>query len=127
MIDFLHVIYWLVRKPGAFSEYRWRDAMFPSLVWRAAYDHLCRHHDAHTADVCYLEILQLAADTGLGTVENVVEQLLLAPKAVVNKQEIIALLRTYEDEEMAFRERREAMKVSLEEYDGLLEGGRNDF
>ena len=126
VIDFRHVINWLVRKPGAFSEYRWRDAMFPSLVWRAAYDHLCRHHDAHTADVCYLEILQLAADTGLGAVENAVEQLLLAPKAVVNKQEIIALLRTYEYEEMAFRER-EAMKVSLEEYDGLLEGGRNDF
>ena len=126
VIDFRHVINWLVRKPGAFCEYRWRDAMFPSLVWRAAYDHLCRHHDAHTADVCYLEILQLAADTGLGAVENVVEQLLLAPKAVVNKQEIIALLRTYEDEERSFRER-EAMKVSLEEYDGLLEGGRNDF
>ena len=126
VIDFRHVINWLVRKPGAFSEYRWRDAMFPSLIWRAAYDHLCRHHDAHTADVCYLEILQLAADTGLGAVENAVEQLLLAPKAVVNKQEIIALLRTYEYEEMAFRER-EAMKVSLEEYDGLLEGGRNDF
>ena len=126
VIDFRHVINWLVRKPGAFCEYRWRDAMFPSLVWRAAYDHLCRHHDAHTADVCYLEILQLAADTGLGAVENVVEQLLLAPKAVVNKQEIIALLRTYADEEMAFRER-EVMKVSLEEYDGLLEGGRNDF
>ena len=126
VIDFRHVINWLVRKPGAFSEYRWRDAMFPSLIWRAAYDHLCRHHDAHTADVCYLEILQLAADTGLGAVENAVEQLLLAPKAVVNKQEIIALLRTYEYEEMAFRER-EAMKVSLEEYDGLLKGGRNDF
>lgn len=72
--------------------------MFPSLVWRAAYDHLCRHHDAHAADVCYLEILQLAADEGLGAVENIVEQLLLAPKPVVNAAEVTALLRTYEDE-----------------------------
>ena len=122
VIDFRHIINWLVRKPGAFSEYRWREAMFPSLVWRAAYDHLCRHHDAHAADVCYLEILQLAADEGLSTVENIVEQLLLAPRPVVNAAEVLALLRTYEDEAMAFRER-EAMPVSLEVYDGLLGGG----
>jgi transposase len=122
VIDFRHVIKWLVRKPGAFPEYRWREAMFPSLVWRAAYDHLCRHHDAHAADVCYLEILQLAADKGLGTVENLVEQLLLAPRPVVNAAEVVALLHTYEDESTAFRER-EALKVSLEDYDGLLGGG----
>ena len=96
--------------------------MFPSLVWRAAYDHLCRHHDAYAADVCYLEILQLAADEGLSTVENIVEQLLLAPRPVVNAAAVLALLRTYEDEAMAFRER-EAMPVSLEVYDGLLGGG----
>jgi len=35
--------------------------MFPSLIWRMVYDHLCWQHDPHTADVCYLEILQLAA------------------------------------------------------------------
>lgn len=121
VIDFRHVIKWLVRKPGAFSEYRWREAMFPSLVWRAAYDHLCRHHDTHAADVCYLEILQMAAEEGLSTVENLVEQLLLAPKPAVNAAEVTALLRTYEDEAMAFRER-EGMSVSLQDYDGLLGG-----
>ena len=122
VIDFRHIIKWLVRKPGAFSQYRWREAMFPSLVWRAAYDHLGRHHDSHAADVCYLEILQLAAGEGLGAVENIVEQLLLAPKPVVNAAKVTALLRTYQDEAMAFRER-EAMPVSLHVYDGLLGGG----
>ena len=72
--------------------------------------------------MCYLEILQLAADEGLGAVENIVEQLLLAPKPAVNAAEVTALLRTYEDEAMAFRER-EAMPVSLHVYDGLLGGG----
>ena len=51
-----------------------------------------------------------------------VEQLLLAPKAVVSAREVTELLHTYEDEAMAFRER-EAMPVSLEIYDGLLGGG----
>ena len=121
VIDFRHIINWLVRKPRAFSQYRWREAMFPSLVWRAAYDHLNRHHDVSAADERYLEILQLAAVEGLGAVENVVEQLLLAPKPVVNAREVIALLRAFEDEAMAFRDRA-AMPVSLEDYDHLLEG-----
>ena len=121
VIDFRHIINWLVRKPGAFSQYRWREAMFPSLVWRAAYDHLNRHHDVSVADERYLEILQLAATKGLSTVENVVEQLLSAPKPVVNAREVTALLLTIEDEAMAFRER-EALPTSLEVYDDLLNG-----
>jgi len=45
VIDFRHLITWLVRKPGAFAQYRWREAMFPSMPFRAAYDHLCRLHE----------------------------------------------------------------------------------
>ena len=122
VIDFRHVIHWLVRKPGAFAAYRWRDCMFPSLVWRAAYDHLCRRHqDARAADVCYLDLLQLAANEGVAAVENVVEELLSAPKAVVSAQEVKAVLETYREECMKFRSR-QPLAVSLEDYDGLLQG-----
>lgn len=101
VIDFRHVINWLVRKPGAVGEYRWREAMFPSLTWRVVYDHLCRQHDAHEADVRYLEILESAADAGLAMVENQVEQFRQAPKAVVNAAAVIALLRTYGEEALS--------------------------
>ena len=37
-IEYRHVIDWLVRKPGAFEEYRYRDAMFPTSRFRMAYD-----------------------------------------------------------------------------------------
>ena len=37
-IEYRHVIDWLVRKPGAFAEYRYRDAMFPTSRFRMAYD-----------------------------------------------------------------------------------------
>lgn len=120
VIDFRHIITWLVRKPGAFAEYRWREALFPTLVWRMAYDHLCREHDLHTADVCYLEILQLAVKTGVNTVENIIEELLSAPKPLVNAKEVLALLQAYEDEALVFRQR-QALEVSLEEYDALLQ------
>jgi transposase len=37
-INYRHVIGWLVRKPGAFENYRYRDDMFPSSRFRMAYD-----------------------------------------------------------------------------------------
>ena len=62
VIDFRHVIGHLLRKPGAFAGYRWREEMFPAPVYRATYDHLTRI--GHDADRRYLEILKVAADEG---------------------------------------------------------------
>ncbi len=39
-IDYRHVIWSLVRKPGAFVHYRYRDDLFPSLTFRRTYDAL---------------------------------------------------------------------------------------
>jgi hypothetical protein len=74
-IDYRHVIWSLVRKPGAFARYRYREELFPSLVFRRAYDAL---HDARgeRADVEYVRILHLAASTMQARVEDVLEQLL---------------------------------------------------
>ena len=62
VIDFRHVIGHLLRKPGAFAGYRWREELFPAPVYRAAYDHLTRI--STEADRRYLEILKVAADEG---------------------------------------------------------------
>ena len=42
VIDFRHLIGHLLGKPGAFAGYRWREELFPSLGYRAAYDQLER-------------------------------------------------------------------------------------
>jgi DNA replication protein DnaC len=68
VIDFRHLIGHLLRKPGAFAGYRWREELFPSRVYRAAYDHLERAGGA--ADKRYLELLKLAADEGVTAVER---------------------------------------------------------
>jgi hypothetical protein len=62
-IDYRHVIGWLVRKPGAFARYRYREDLYPSITFRRAYDALVRTH-GERADVEYLRILQLAATDG---------------------------------------------------------------
>jgi hypothetical protein len=61
-IDYRHVIFSLVRKPGAFAAYRYREELFPSLVFRRAYDAL-RRLRGDRADVEYVRILHLAATT----------------------------------------------------------------
>src|SRR4029450_1570637 len=59
-IDYRHVIGWLVRKPGAFARYRYREDLFSSVTFRRAFDALQTTHGGR-ADVEYLRILQLAA------------------------------------------------------------------
>lgn len=62
-IDYRHVIGWLVRKPGAFARYRYREDLYPSVTFRRAYDALVRTR-GERADVEYLRILHLAATAG---------------------------------------------------------------
>jgi hypothetical protein len=69
-IDYRHVIGWLVRKPGAFARYRYREDLYPSVTFRRAYDALVRTH-GERADIEYLRILQLAATAGEARVEEV--------------------------------------------------------
>ena len=67
-IDYRHIIGSLVRKPGAFARYRFRQELFPSLTFRAAYDALGRTH-GERADVEYVRLLHLAATTSERQVE----------------------------------------------------------
>jgi hypothetical protein len=64
-IDYRHVIWSLAKKPSAFARYRYREELFPSLVFRRAYDAL-REQRGERADVEYVRILHLAASPGEG-------------------------------------------------------------
>jgi hypothetical protein len=59
-IQYRHIIDWLVRKPGAFENYRYRDALFPTHRFRMAYDWL-KERKPSKASKEYLNILYLAA------------------------------------------------------------------
>jgi hypothetical protein len=59
-INYRHVIGWLVRKPGAFENYRYREDLFPTSRFRMAYDALIQSSPARGHKE-YLQILYLAA------------------------------------------------------------------
>ena len=63
-IDYRHLIWSMVRKPGAFERYRYREELFPRPVFRQTYDALVtKLGSTRAADIEYLRILHLAAST----------------------------------------------------------------
>ena len=74
-IDYRHIIGSLVRKPGAFANYRYRDELFPALIFRRAYDVL-QLQQPQRADAEYVRLLHLAATTSEVDVETALSLLL---------------------------------------------------
>jgi hypothetical protein len=76
-----HVIWSLVRNPGTFAAYRYRDDLFPTLTFRRAYDALCERQPER-ADREYVRLLHLAATTAEADVEAAALTLLLDARSV---------------------------------------------
>src|SRR4051812_42945582 len=74
-VEYRHVIDWLVRKPGAFEEYRYRDSMFPTSRFRVAYD-LLRDRRPGRVVQDYLAVLLLATQEGESRVDEALRLLL---------------------------------------------------
>jgi hypothetical protein len=93
-IDYRHVIWSLVKKPGAFGRYIYREEMFPSPAFRKAYDAISERSAGTKGDLEYLRILHLAAsqfesdveaalacllEAGLPVTADTVKELVVAP------------------------------------------------
>jgi len=74
-IDYRHLIDWLVRKPGAFEGYRYREELFPTSRFRMAYDELKSRY-GRTAAKRYVKILYLAARESEIGVDRALQKLL---------------------------------------------------
>ncbi len=116
-IDYRHIIWSLVKKPGAFARYRYREELFPTLAFRRAYDALRSTH-GDRADVEYVRVLHLAAST----MERTVEVALI---------ELVAEGRSFDYAAVKARAKPETptipdmapLQPDLTVYDGLLAGG----
>jgi hypothetical protein len=113
-IDYRHVIWSLVRKPGAFARYRYREELFPSLTFRRAYDALCGTGTGR-ADIEYLRVLHLAASTMESVVEEALAKLLASGEGFDYAQ-----VKELAAPEPSRVPRVEIPKVDLAEYDRML-------
>jgi hypothetical protein len=83
-INYRHVIDWLVRKPGAFANYRYRSELFPTSHFRIAYD-LLRKQNHMSADKEYLQILYYAAMQSEESVNRSLQKLISEGSAITAK------------------------------------------
>ena len=75
-IQYRHIIDSLLRKPGAFENYKYKQDMFPTTRFRMVYDGLLKTRTAQNAAKEYLRILNLAAKDSESLVDEAIRILL---------------------------------------------------
>lgn len=118
-IDYRHVLWSLVQKPGGFARYVYREEMFPSVVFRRAYDAVQTPHHGVKGDLEYLRILHHAATSMEADVEAALSLLLADGKPVTAsavKTLVAASAGTIDVPDLA------PLPVDLTAYDALIAG-----
>ncbi len=117
-INCRHITDRLVRKPGAFENYCYKDDMFPTSLFRIAYDILRDTCSIRQASKEYLKILELAAKEG----ESLVNEAL---RLLINLDEEIEFekVKQFIDSKQKAPEPTEVHiePVDINDYDMLLE------
>jgi len=116
-INYRHIIDWLVRKPGAFAQYRYRSDLFPTHRFRMAYDEL-QGRIPRRADKEYVRILHLAACESETGVDCALHHLIAHEEAITF--ESVKTVVTSEDNQRSLPENVSIDVVDLAAYDDLL-------
>ena len=117
-INYQHIIDSLVRKPGAFEDYRYRDDLFPTSRFRIAYDSLKKRHAQSNAAKQYLNILYLAARESETAVDDVL-RVLIDKNIQISDERVMTLVQSNEPVPTATEIHIPA--VDLTYYDQLLQ------
>jgi hypothetical protein len=77
-INYRHVINSLIKKPGAFENYKYKEELFPTQNFKNAYERLIEmnERDHRSANLEYLRILKLAADNMEEDVDTAIAMLI---------------------------------------------------
>jgi hypothetical protein len=116
-INYRHIIDWLVRKPGAFENYRYKSDLFPTSRFRMAFDGLTERNK-QSANKNYLKILELAAKEGEQKIDDAL-RLLINQGLAATKEGVLEVLN--KDEKPAITSI-VIPQIELTNYDQLLSG-----
>ncbi|MGV1010620.1 MAG: IS21 family transposase [Dermatophilaceae bacterium] len=121
-INYRHLIDTLLRKPGGFRNYRYRQVLFPLPVFQQTWEAIDGWYSTRKADLVYLRILHLAAKNLESEVAAVCAALLAAQKPF-DETDVAQLLNTPQREAGAPLGPA-PLTVNLRQYDALLQGGQ---
>jgi len=119
-INYRHIIKSLVRKPGAFKNYVYRDHLFPNVSFRTAHDMLVAHFPVNGAKQ-YLQILQLAAIGSESEVQTILEQMMALNKAPSFVEVEEQIKGSHKDRNMSIISGVKVIAPNLAVYDELLQ------
>lgn len=117
-IDFRHVIDSLVRKPGAFLNYKYVNHMYPTTRFRMAYDQLVTDRNEKSGVKQYLKILYAAKHEGLDLVDEILRWFLSAGKPITAR-DVEATIKS--QQEIPSPTDVDVEPLSLDVFDCLLE------
>jgi len=117
-IQYRHMIDWLIRKPGAFANYRYRSDLFPTSRFRMAYDSLCERHTCAKAGKEYVKILQLAARENESAVDDAL-RVMFCGDVTISAENVTAQLQSCLPVKPATHVK--VAPVTLQGYDFLLQ------
>ena len=106
-IDYRHIIHSLVKKPGAFENYKYKPDLFPNSFFRMAYDTLKTKE--------YLNLLLIASEEGEGKVTEALQFLIQEEKSIE-----ISSIKNLIEEEVNVLPKDNVKTINLKEYDALL-------
>ena len=87
-IQYRHIIDSLLRKPGAFENYKYKQNMFPTTRFRMVYDGLLKARTARNAAKEYLFILNLAAKESESLVDEAIRILLHTGSQIIDSSAV---------------------------------------
>ena len=118
-VDYRHIIDQLVRKPGAFENYRYKDELFPTSQFRITHDLLRIQHGPKQGIKEYPKILELAAKENQQAVNEAL-RLCIAQQVIINSEDIKVLLESDQSPPPITDVYVEPVDITL--YDELLQG-----
>jgi len=124
-IQYRHIIDSLIKKSGAFENYKYREDMFPSTYFRMAYDQLLKQHTYKKATREYLQILFLAAKEGEVDVEYALKSNIDAGLGI-SCADVKDVIKFQKNDHKQLKTNINIAPVDLNSYDELVFGKEND-
>ena len=113
-INYRHIVKHLLRKPGAFKNYQYKDALFPSVIFRKTYDALCAFNEQKGSRL-YLELLHFTALNN-ETEVSIALEIILSENEIPTKENVKNLL----DMPRTTHPKVTVLQPILNHYDSLL-------
>ena len=122
-INYIHLIDNLIKKPGAFKNYKYRESLYPHPVYKQTYELLEQYSTTHVKD--YLNVLYLAKYYGQQAVTALLQDRLNIGDSVkfITSGEFEKQIKVAPKDPLLVIEGSALKQPSLSEFDKLLSAG----